>query len=60
MSLTTADNGDGAGEFRLIVRDGIARLLAYEVRPRGQARPSLQVTYGDLGWADGLGERPRN
>ncbi|MEV4575496.1 hypothetical protein AB0K16_19830 [Nonomuraea jabiensis] len=42
------------------MRDATARLLACEIRPRGQARPSLQVTYEDLGWADGLGERPRD
>ncbi|GLW04915.1 hypothetical protein Misp01_00450 [Microtetraspora sp. NBRC 13810] len=58
LSLTTADNGDGAGESRLIVDDDTAELLCHEFRSYGQSAPALQVTYEDMGWVSGLGERP--
>ncbi|MFI6317767.1 CU044_5270 family protein [Nonomuraea sp. NPDC050556] len=58
LSLTTADKGDGAGESRLIVDDDTAELLCREIRLQGQSAPSSQVTYEDMGWVSGLGERP--
>ncbi|MEV4114762.1 sigma factor [Nonomuraea sp. NPDC049695] len=58
LALTTADRGDGAGESRLVVDRGTAELLCYEFRPQGKSEPALRVTYEDMGWVDGLGERP--
>ncbi|MEV0381210.1 hypothetical protein [Nonomuraea sp. NPDC050643] len=60
LALATAGNGDAAAESRLIVDDDTAELLAHESRSPARSAPLLQVTYEDMGWVDGLDERPRN
>ncbi|NUW35508.1 CU044_5270 family protein [Nonomuraea sp. SMC257] len=60
LALPGTGTGESAGEFRLIVDDGTAELLAYEFRSPGESEPTLQVSYEDMGWVDDLGDRPRD
>ncbi|WP_326639267.1 CU044_5270 family protein [Nonomuraea fuscirosea] len=57
VALARKGTGEGEGEFRLVVDDATAELLAYEFRPRGRSAPSLRMAYESLGWVGELGER---
>ncbi|GAA3568051.1 hypothetical protein GCM10022419_056120 [Nonomuraea rosea] len=46
---------DGVGH-RLVIDEGTAELLQYEVTQNGQ--PLLRVALAQTGWTDRLGERP--
>jgi uncharacterized protein YheU (UPF0270 family) len=46
---------DGVG-YRLVIDEGTAELLQYEVTQNGQ--PLLRVALAQTGWTDRLGERP--
>jgi hypothetical protein len=46
-------------EFRLIIDEKTAELLAFEIRPVGQSTPILQSTYENFGWVDKLGDIPQ-
>ncbi|GAA3153020.1 CU044_5270 family protein [Nonomuraea roseoviolacea] len=60
LAVKRGGTGESAGEFRLIVDDGTAELLAYEFRAPGEPEPSLRTSYEAMGWVGKLGERPRD
>jgi hypothetical protein len=44
-------------EFRLIVDDDSAALLAYQLQPNDRSTPRTQLAYIAQGWVDYLGDR---
>jgi hypothetical protein len=47
-------------EFRLIIDEETAKLLAFDARPEGQSTPTEWTIYENIGWVDKIGDVPQN
>ncbi|ETK35183.1 hypothetical protein, partial [Microbispora sp. ATCC PTA-5024] len=60
LTLTEQDEVEGRVDYRMILDEGTARLLQFDVVVGGGPLPALRETYEDMGWVGRLGEHPRS